>query len=123
MDDELERIWKEVVIAQSRYYPSICPDGLRETMKKSSVRIGGSGPGFEPSTSEYKSTALSFCHTAPSSCLIPEKNRVLFKKFQHNSEQNYLDDTNVEEFVVINGDFIRVHVGNIFITNQKNLWK
>jgi hypothetical protein len=33
MTDELERTWKEAVMAQLRYYYGICLDGLRETMK------------------------------------------------------------------------------------------
>jgi hypothetical protein len=40
MTDELERIWREAVMAYSRYYPSICLEGLRETTK-TSVRIPG----------------------------------------------------------------------------------
>jgi hypothetical protein len=33
MNDELERIWKEVVIARSKYYPDIFLKGSRKTMK------------------------------------------------------------------------------------------
>jgi hypothetical protein len=33
MNDELENIWKEAVVAESRYYPSICLGGLRKTTK------------------------------------------------------------------------------------------
>jgi hypothetical protein len=31
MIEELKMIWKEAVVASSRYYPSICLEGLRET--------------------------------------------------------------------------------------------
>jgi hypothetical protein len=34
MCDELERIWKEAVVAQPRYYPIIRLDGLRITTEK-----------------------------------------------------------------------------------------
>jgi hypothetical protein len=33
MTDELESVWKEAIGAQSRYYPSICLDGLRKLQK------------------------------------------------------------------------------------------
>jgi hypothetical protein len=33
MNDELERIWNEAVMASSRYYPSICLEGLRKPTK------------------------------------------------------------------------------------------
>jgi hypothetical protein len=32
-DDELERIWKEVIIDSSRYEPGICMGGLRKVAK------------------------------------------------------------------------------------------
>ncbi|PNF31555.1 hypothetical protein B7P43_G00786 [Cryptotermes secundus] len=39
MNDNLEVIWKEVVVAKSRYYPGIVLEGLLKTMKKkNSVR-------------------------------------------------------------------------------------
>jgi hypothetical protein len=31
MNDELEMIWKEVVMAQLRHYPGICLERLRKT--------------------------------------------------------------------------------------------
>jgi hypothetical protein len=34
----LERIWKEVVVTYSRYYPSICLEGLREITRNAPVR-------------------------------------------------------------------------------------
>jgi hypothetical protein len=33
MSDKLERIWKEVVMAYSRYYPGIFLEGLKKIMK------------------------------------------------------------------------------------------
>jgi hypothetical protein len=33
MTDDLERICKEAVVAQFRYYPDICLEGLRKTMR------------------------------------------------------------------------------------------
>jgi hypothetical protein len=33
--DELEKIWKEAVVIQSRYDPGIFPEELRKTIKKS----------------------------------------------------------------------------------------
>ena len=32
--DDLGRIWKKILLAVSRHYPDICPDGLRKTTKK-----------------------------------------------------------------------------------------
>jgi hypothetical protein len=40
MTDELERIYMEAFVAYSRYYPSICLEGLGETTK-TSVRMSG----------------------------------------------------------------------------------
>jgi hypothetical protein len=37
-EDELERIWKEGVVAHSRYYLGICVGGLRKA-RRISVRI------------------------------------------------------------------------------------
>jgi hypothetical protein len=31
MDDEMERFWKDVFMAYSRYYLSVCLEGLRKT--------------------------------------------------------------------------------------------
>jgi hypothetical protein len=33
LKDELERIWKEMIVAQSRFHPDICVGGLRKTTK------------------------------------------------------------------------------------------
>jgi hypothetical protein len=33
MSNELERIWKEAVVACSRHYPGICLEGLKKIMK------------------------------------------------------------------------------------------
>jgi hypothetical protein len=40
MSDELERSWKEVLMAYLRYYPDICLKGLRKTTKASVVMVG-----------------------------------------------------------------------------------
>jgi hypothetical protein len=39
MSESLERIWREAVVEQSKYYISICPTGLRKTMNN--LRITG----------------------------------------------------------------------------------
>jgi hypothetical protein len=31
MNNKLEGIWKEAVVAKTRYYPGICLEGLRKT--------------------------------------------------------------------------------------------
>jgi hypothetical protein len=33
LNAELESMWKEVVVSKLRYYPKVCPEGLRETTK------------------------------------------------------------------------------------------
>jgi hypothetical protein len=33
MNDELERIWREVVVALLRYYPTVCLEGPRKMVK------------------------------------------------------------------------------------------
>jgi hypothetical protein len=40
MNDEMEKIWKEAVMAQLRYYPTICLGRLKKTAQES-VRIAG----------------------------------------------------------------------------------
>jgi hypothetical protein len=40
MIDELERVWKEAVLAQLRYCPGICLERLRKTTK-TSLNIAG----------------------------------------------------------------------------------
>jgi hypothetical protein len=45
MDDELKRIWKEVVVAELRYYPGICMEGMRKTMKNYGQDSHCLGPG------------------------------------------------------------------------------
>jgi hypothetical protein len=49
MTDELEEIWKEAVVAQTRYDPGIFLDGLRKTTKHE-VRMAGVAAAMEPST-------------------------------------------------------------------------
>jgi hypothetical protein len=36
--DELEKIWKEVIMAKSIYYPDICLEGLRKKTALAMVR-------------------------------------------------------------------------------------
>jgi hypothetical protein len=40
MNDELERIWKASAVANLRYYPGICLEGLRKTTKNVSQSPG-----------------------------------------------------------------------------------
>jgi hypothetical protein len=40
MDDELEGIWKKVVVVQSRYNAGICLEGMRKTMKNPARMAG-----------------------------------------------------------------------------------
>jgi hypothetical protein len=53
-DDELETIWKEMLMASSWYFPRICLEGLRKTMK-TSVRMAGVPAKIR---SKYNPTAL-----------------------------------------------------------------
>jgi hypothetical protein len=50
MDDELEKIWKGAVVAQSRYYFNICLEGLREP-RTALVGITGVPAEYETRTS------------------------------------------------------------------------
>jgi hypothetical protein len=36
MYNELERIWKEAIVICARYYPNICLEGLRKTIRNES---------------------------------------------------------------------------------------
>jgi hypothetical protein len=54
MNDELERIWKEAVVAHLRYYPGICLMGLRKTMKTLSYDSLSSGRDLNPTPPEYE---------------------------------------------------------------------
>jgi hypothetical protein len=40
MNDELENIWKEMMVTYSKHYPGVCLEGLRE-ITITSVRISG----------------------------------------------------------------------------------
>jgi hypothetical protein len=44
-DDDLERIWKEAVVAEQRYYHGTCLQGMVKT-KKPQVMIPGAPGGF-----------------------------------------------------------------------------
>jgi hypothetical protein len=46
MNDELERIWKEMLVSYGRYYPSICLNKLKRKPWKTPVMIV-SQPRFE----------------------------------------------------------------------------
>jgi hypothetical protein len=50
--NELERIWKEEVMAYLRYHPGICLEELKKTIKTSVKRQPVSGPRSEPWTSQ-----------------------------------------------------------------------
>jgi hypothetical protein len=39
MNDESERIWKEEVVAKTRYYPGICMERLKTGMEKQKLII------------------------------------------------------------------------------------
>jgi hypothetical protein len=60
MKDELERIWEEEVMALSKYYPSICLEGLRKIMENG--RLTGV-PG-EIQTEKFQNMNLKFCQYA-----------------------------------------------------------
>jgi hypothetical protein len=56
MADELEEIWKETVVAKSRYHSGIHLEGLRKTTKNLVQDDRCPGPNREPP--EYQSRAL-----------------------------------------------------------------
>jgi hypothetical protein len=58
MTNALEWIWKEVVVAYLRYYPTICLQGLSKTVKKPSVQMGGVLAEIE--TTYLSSTSLDY---------------------------------------------------------------
>jgi hypothetical protein len=39
MNNEVERIWKEIVIPKLRYYSEVCPERLNETTKNRIVHV------------------------------------------------------------------------------------
>jgi hypothetical protein len=47
MTDELERIWEGAVMAELKYYPDICLEGYRTTVKNI-PRETISAPSFKP---------------------------------------------------------------------------
>jgi hypothetical protein len=57
MDDKLKTIWKEMLMASSRFISRICLDGLRKTMK-TSVRIAGVPVKIQ---TKHDSTSRSTC--------------------------------------------------------------
>jgi hypothetical protein len=59
MNDEMEKIWKEAVMAQLRYYPSICLGRLKKTTLES-VRITGTLAGIQ--TEHHPNTSLEGYH-------------------------------------------------------------
>jgi hypothetical protein len=52
VNDELERIWKEVVVAKLSYYTGIFLEGRRKTPK--TLQIAGVPDEIEMNTFEYK---------------------------------------------------------------------
>jgi hypothetical protein len=59
MNNELEKIRKEAVVAQFRYYPSICMDALRKTTKDLSQESRSKNRFLNPGPLEYKSGVLN----------------------------------------------------------------
>jgi hypothetical protein len=59
MNDEFERIWKEVVLVYSMYYPCICLKGLRKRNVNHSQYRWHPKQGFKPSTSRIP----LYCYT------------------------------------------------------------
>jgi hypothetical protein len=52
MTDEMERIWKELVVAVLWYYPSIYLEGMRKITAKKSARVPAVLLVFELGTSQ-----------------------------------------------------------------------
>jgi hypothetical protein len=59
MNDEMERKWKEAVVAYFRYKPGICLDGLRETTKTLSQDSVSPGRYLNPRSPEYEAGLLT----------------------------------------------------------------
>jgi hypothetical protein len=62
MVDELESIWKQVVVAYSGYCPGICLEGLRKITENLSQFTQHSIQDSNPSPLEYKSAELPLYH-------------------------------------------------------------
>jgi hypothetical protein len=56
MSYELERIWKEAVVAEARYYPIICPERQKETVRIADVPV-------EIQTEHLPNSSLNFTAT------------------------------------------------------------
>jgi hypothetical protein len=59
MTDEVERIWKELFVAQSMYYPRIRLQGLTEVTEDLPVSIAGVLTAIR--TNNLPNTSLEFC--------------------------------------------------------------
>jgi hypothetical protein len=57
MNNELERMWKEAVVAQ--YYPGICLEGMRKTMKNLIEDSQSLGQDMKQRPSEYEAGVLT----------------------------------------------------------------
>jgi hypothetical protein len=59
VNDELERIWKEVVVPNLRYYPNICLEGLRKTTQNLSQDSWSLSQDFNLVPPKYKAGVLT----------------------------------------------------------------
>jgi hypothetical protein len=59
VNNELERICKEVVVPDLRYYPSICLEGLKKIMINFSQDSWSLGQDLNLGHSKYKERALT----------------------------------------------------------------
>jgi hypothetical protein len=61
VNDELERIWKEAAVAYLilRYYPGICLERLRQTIKNLSEDSLTPGRDLNPDPPEYEARVLT----------------------------------------------------------------
>jgi hypothetical protein len=58
VNNELERIWKEAVVAL-RYYPNICVEELRNSIKTVSQDNRSSGSDLNPGPLEYEEVLIT----------------------------------------------------------------
>jgi hypothetical protein len=84
INNELERMWKEAIVAQLKYYTNIYLERLKKTTQNLSQDSRSSRSRFEPETSRIRSrsanhSVATFSHTATWICFLEEYGVIAFR--------------------------------------------